>query len=205
MADGRDVNVWDVHADQCREAERSFFEFSDTESTSLGGWLRNKVLTVIIPAGGTRALDVGCGPGYWQLLFRGMTYEGFDQSSRMLKLAEDLEPGNVWKQGNARTLGESYEPQTFDVVFTASVLQHNRHAPDKTEIVKGIHGILKDGGYLLCSENTFREDNRPESVGNPEDTDGYSFTPIGWEKFMKNLGFELLDFNGRSEYLYQKV
>ena len=206
MADGRDVKVWDTHAEECREANRTLFEFNPDDE-NCGGWLRRKVLETL-PSGGM-VLDLGCGPGYWRNLFEGRSYEGFDQSSGMLQLAQDIPSPKVkalhWHQGNARNVADKFIPNHFDMVFMASVLQHNRHEPDKREIVEAVHKILKPVGYFLLTENTFRADNRPSSVGNPDDTDGYSFTPAGWKKFMLSLGFELLEFNGQSEYLYRRI
>lgn len=203
MADGRDIAVWDNHADECREENRKPFEFQDEDTESSGGWMRQKVLAAI-KEGAKSALDVGCGPGYWRNLFAGMDYTGFDQSAKMLELAQELTPPGTWKQGNGRELTNSFSVGTFDIIFTSSVLQHNRHVPDKTEVVQGIHALLKPNGYFLCTENTFRADNKPESVGNPGCTDGYSFTPEGWEKYMGGLGFELLGFNGKSEYFFKR-
>jgi len=202
MADGRDIPLWDNHAQQCREANRVLFEFDPTKENA-GGWLRKKVLAVLQP--GSLVLDLGCGPGYWRKLFEGMDYTGFDQSTGMLELAKEYPSERPnWVQGNAREVDHHFSTGNFSLVFVASVLQHNRHEPDKREIVEAAHRIIKDGGYFLLTENTFRADNRPQSVGNPDDTDGYSFTPAGWEKFMLSLGFKLLDFNGQSEYLFQK-
>jgi SAM-dependent methyltransferase len=205
MADGRDVQCWDDHAKQCEDAEREPFEKEQTHKN----WLRVKMMEL---EGVHRVLDVGCGPCYWIHLFTDKQYNAVDQSPGMLSAAKNtivrnnLQAGvGEVRKGNARELTEVYEPGEFDLVFTSSVLQHNRHEPDKREIVEGIHAILREGGYLLCTENTFREDNYPQSIGNPECTDGNSFTPEGWEKFMKNLGFETLAFNGQSEYLYRRV
>lgn len=206
MADGRDTKVWDTHAEECRAAKRELFVFEE-KVDNVGGWLRDKVVE-FLPKG-SRCVDVGCGPGYWRNLFEGNHYVGLDQSDGMLSLAADIGGNKLesveWVKGNGRKLLESLEEDSFDMAFTASVLQHNRHDPDKTEIVGGIHRLLKDGGYLLCTENTYREDNCPESVGNPGHTDGYTFTPKGWENFMDAQGFKLLDYNGKSEYVFRKL
>lgn len=204
MADGRDIQVWDNHAEECREAERELFEFNENPE-DMGGWLRTKVLSSLEE--GSLCIDVGCGPGYWRNLFEGHHYTGFDQSDGMLRLAKDVGGTKVlsetWVQGNGRSVSESFAIN-FDLAFTASVLQHNRHVPDKTEIVQEIAKIIKPGGFLLCTENTYREDNCPQLETQPNYTDGYTFTPKGWEDFMADLGFKFLDYNGRSEYLFQK-
>lgn len=210
MADGRDVAVWDNHAQECRDQGRVPFKFNGDE------WLRLKVLGLLESEGITFVMDVGCGPGFWVDLFEGIPrYVGVDQSQEMLKLAREHTPpppagaaeGACFIYGQARELTTiPYGPlPDFDLIFTSSVLQHNRHEPDKREIVEQIGKMLRPGGYFLCTENTFRADNCPQSVGNPDYTDNYSFTPEGWEKFMLALGFKLLEFNGQSEYFFQKV
>jgi ubiquinone/menaquinone biosynthesis C-methylase UbiE len=203
MADGRDIPVWDNHAEQCREAKRELFTF-EAKANSVGGWLRDKVVDNLTE--GSKCVDVGCGPGYWRNLFEGNHYTGVDQSTGMIALAKDIEGSKLksidWVLGNGRNL--PLEEEHFDMAFTASVLQHNRHDPDKTEIVKSIYSILKSGGFLLCTENTFREDNCPQLKSNSDYTDGYTFTPEGWKTFMAGLGFKFLEFNGKSEYLFQK-
>ena len=207
MADGRDVQCWDDHAKECEEAGREPFEVRDDEGYQ--HWLRKTLLSL---EDVHRCLDVGCGPCYWIHLFRGKQYNAVDQSMGMLRVATDTIIRNKLegvvgelRQGQARQLLDVYKPGEFDLVFTSSVTQHNRHEPDKREIIEGIHAILREGGYYLCTENTYRADNAPQSVGNPDYTDGYTFTPEGWEKFMKPLGFELLEFNGKSEYLYRRI
>ncbi len=202
MADGRDVECWDNHAIECEDAGREPFPPHDS-------WMRIQLTGL---ENVHRCLDVGCGPCYWINLFEGKQYNAVDHSPGMLAAAKNTivrnnlqnAVGEV-RQGNARTLQEVYKEDEFDLVFTAGVLQHNRNEPDKREIVEGIRYVLREGGYYLCTENTFREDNCPQSVGDPNYTDGNSFTPKGWEKFMSELGFELLEQHYPSEYLYKKV
>ena len=223
MADGRDLAVWDNHAIECEGEARKPFEFDSLLASSeeqveyphvpdpKKNWLRETLESL---DNVTDVLDIGCGPCYWINLFQGFRYHGFDQSPEMLRVASKVITendllGNLveLRQGNARKLGETYPEKRFDLVFTSAVLQHNRHAPDKTEIVQGMYEILRPGGYYLCTEDTCREDNHPECVGaegclrGPE----YSFKPAGWEKFMSELGFETREYRAPSEYLYRKV
>lgn len=197
MADGRDVAVWDNHALECRESGRTPSKMSGQE------WLRSKVLG-LISAGAKTALDVGCGPGYWIHLFDDLEYTGLDQSTEMLSLARNLSPDATFVQGNGRSAVEVLPGKKFDIIFTASVLQHNRHYPDKEEIVNQIHALLVDGGYFVCTENTWRARNYPAYQKGCMDSDGYSLTPEGWEDFMSKLGFDLLDYSGESEYIFRK-
>ncbi len=222
MADGRDIKCWDDHANDCEEEKRKPFEFETNipvegdESTGYPHvpsknktWLRETLESL---EDVTDVLDIGCGPCFWINLFEGYRYYGFDQSPRMNEVAYKVLKDNDLldrmveiRNGNARTLLESFPEKKFDLIFTSAVLQHNRHYPDKQEIVQGMHSILREGGYYLCTENTFRADNMPASIGHPDYTDGNSFTPERWEKFMRENGFETIEFHHPSEYLYRRI
>lgn len=199
MADGREVAVWDNHAHECREQGRNPFSFKKN-AEGMYDWLRETIVHLPIKT----CLDIGCGGGYWHTLFEGFEYTGFDQSTEMIKLSKETFPGGEFIQGNAMKLKEVFGERKFDLVFTSSVLQHNRHEPDKRLIVEGMHYILNDGGYYLCTENTFREDNYPTIVMDPMRTNGYSFSPQGWEKWMGEHGFKMIEYSHPSEYLYRK-
>ena len=203
MADGRDLPVWENHSDECREEKRTPFIYDNTKKPEDMHFLNRKMFELKDEV--TTCLDIGCGPGFWVNLFEGCTYTGFDQSPKMLTFAKELSPDKEFVLGNARSLLGSFVERKFDLTFTSSVLQHNRHHPDKEQIVRGMHFLLRDGGYYLCTENTYRADNCPESVGNPGYTDGYSFTPEGWEFWMSQYGFKLLEYSAPSEYLYVKI
>ena len=201
MADARDIKCWDDHAEDCRAEGRVPFEISGGKSEDTH-WLRKKILEL---EDVTSCLDIGCGPGYWVDLFEGFTYTGFDQSTKMLKLAQELSPDKEFILGSARNLAGELGDRKFDLIFTSAVLQHNRHYPDKEEVVKGMHYALRPGGYYLCTENTFRPDNVPDCIGKPGYTEGFSFTPEGWEVWMSRYGFKLLEYCHPSEYLYVKT
>jgi ubiquinone/menaquinone biosynthesis C-methylase UbiE len=205
LADGREVAVWDKHAQECREADRVPFTF-DIDDKGMGGWLRSKVLECSNGSSRFKVVDVGCGPSYWINLFEGAEYTGFDQSSGMLELCKEVSPNSNFVLGNARNLKDSFSANTFDMVFTAAVLQHNRHDPDKIEILDGFYHILKPGGYYLFTENTFKADNCPQSIGNAGYTDGYSFTVDGWINFLGSNGFSFQDsYKEGTAYLFRKV
>jgi SAM-dependent methyltransferase len=198
MADGRDVPVWDNHAQECRDSGRQPAKMNGTE------WLRVKVLELTENCGVKSALDVGCGPGFWIHLFDDLDYTGLDQSPEMLRLAKDLSPQAAFVLGNGRAASECFPNKKFDLVFTSSVLQHNRDNPDKVEVLSQIRELLCDRGYFLCTENTWRASNYPAYREGCLDTDGYSHTPLGWERLMNDNGFEMLEYNGASEYLFRK-
>jgi len=217
MADGREVEVWDAHADDCEAEKRKPKEFVVTPVEGAERRLPNKKNTWLRETlesleDVTDILDIGCGACYWVNLFEGYRYHGFDQSRRMLEVGYGVLKDNdllgsmvELRNGNARSLLESFPEKKFDLIFTAAVLQHNRHEPDKAEIVQGMHSILREGGYYLCTENTFREDNAPQFYQSDGPCDGNSFSVEGWKKFMLEYGFEMVEFYHPSEYLYRRV
>lgn len=221
MADGRDIKCWNDHASDCEKEGREPFKFDYTPPlpTDPVGYPHirkdktNFLRDHLINADGViRVLDLGCGPCYWINLFEGFEYHAFDQSEGMLEVAKKtlkkaglFEKCKDFRLGNARKLGDSYPEGYFDLIFTSAVLQHNRHEPDKREIVEGMHKIIRPGGYYLCTENTFRQDNAPQWFNDHGTADGNSFTAKGWENWMKDHGFELIDFSGESEYIYRRM
>lgn len=185
MADGRQIEVWETYASQCKQANRTPIVITEDN------WFAQKLAQL---KDIHTVLDIGCGPGNWANLFCDYNYYAFDQSPSMLQLVKDYLPGTTTVLGNARTLSEYFEAEKFDMCFSSAVLQHNRHYPDKEDIVKGMYYILKPGGYYMCAENTFISSVTPECLDNNSYTDGNSFTSIGWELFMKQYGFKLIEY-----------
>ncbi len=201
MADARQIEVWENYALQCRDR--------DLIPISKDNWFANKLASL---KGIFTIIDIGCGPGNWANLFSNYRYIAFDQSPSMLHLVKSNCPKAEIRLGNAAELAISFPelwlPSTdkIDLCFTSAVLQHNRHTPDKANIVDGMYSILRSGGYYMCAENTF--------VDKPSDyTDGYSFTRRGWQSFMFDRGFQLIEYTQAfyekavptSLYLYQKI
>lgn len=182
MADARQIEVWEMYAAQCEQTNRQPIVITQVN------WFAQKLAQL---KDVYTVLDIGCGPGNWANLFSSKNYIAFDQSPWMLRLIKNTNASIVL--GNARTLDKYFDPRTIDMCFTSAVLQHNRHYPDKEDIVKGMYTILKPGGYYMCAENTFIPSITPECIYNSSFTDGYSFTHYGWESFMKQYGFTLIE------------
>ncbi len=204
MADSREIAVWSNHAQEGREQGRQPFTFNDDS------WYAQRIKSMNIDPNG-KIIDIGCGPGFWRNLWKDFNYTGYDQNAEMIRLARELpsQSNNVnFICGNNSPVPDIIPDSSFDVVWTSAVLQHNRHYPDKENLAKHIHRILKPGGYYFCTENTFRDDNKPAHVksedyyGHKDFSDGNSFTSEGWKTFMKSYGFKLLEFHLPSEYLY---
>lgn len=143
---------------------------------------------------------MGCGPGYWSGLFSDMDYIGFDQNEEMIKLAKEVNPKLNFVQSGSLSI---FPDKEFDLIFTASVLQHNKHVPAKTNLLKHINRLLKSDGYFFCTETTFTPENTPGYHDNY--SDGYSFTMKGWKTFIEAFGFSLISFHSPGEYLYKKI
>jgi ubiquinone/menaquinone biosynthesis C-methylase UbiE len=72
-------------------------------------------------------LDIGCGIGFYGLLFqkysnKQIEYRGCDFSSAMVETARRLNPGAQFQQNDAREL--SHPDKSFDVVWISALLEH---------------------------------------------------------------------------------
>lgn len=200
MADARDAAVWSNHSKEQWETNRE--AHNPDENGTIRKWLKSLTEEV------TKVLDFGCGGGLWRAHFPEFDYNGSDQNEDMIAHAHKRFPDETEKFTVQQWDKLSFEDNSFDLVFSSAVLQHNKH-PDKERAVKEIARILRPGGYYLMTENTFREDNMRHTFPNVNEwhedlDDGYSFTNIGWEKFMNKFGFKLVEFKAPSEYLYVK-
>jgi len=195
-ADARNEAVWTNHA---REHERETPHRVNHDNPHL----------VIFKSieGVDKVLDLGCGTALWRHVFAGSDYHGADQNEAMIRGARGRFPEDKFFVCNGMKL--DFDSEYFDLVFTASVLQHNRHE-DKDKVVAEIHRVLRPGGYYWGDENTFREDNfrstfGPKAVFSDDLQDNYSFTKAGWIKYMESRGFKFVRFDLISLYLFRKV
>lgn len=135
-----------------------------------------------------KVLDLGCGIGLFVDLFEGFDYTGTDLTPLMLEKAAERNPGYKFICSSGDDLEKTFSKGAFDLVFTRAVIQHNLE-PVKSQIVQGIHAILRPGGYYLFHEHQFilPGEARKET-----------------EEYMKRFGFTLLDYCPTSCYLFQK-
>lgn len=199
MADARDEGIWTRHAAEHKD-------ISKVHGINDGFSLRKKLLELKDEQEVVKVLDLGCGSGLWRNLFEGFDYTGADQNEAMIRVAKARLPEDKFLVSNGMDL--VFDDSSFDAVFTAAVIQHNQN-PDKVCILAELRRILRPGGFYICTENTFREDNYKLVFGDvpyvDNLTDGYSYTPNGWKKFMSENGFEMIWFEKPSEYVYKRV
>jgi ubiquinone/menaquinone biosynthesis C-methylase UbiE len=93
---------------------------------------------------GSKILDLGCGRGEFLMSFIrcGLTGYGVDQSS----IAKSVCPEAEISQSNLEDEPLPYKDNSFDVVFSKSVLEHFYY-PEK--LVMEIYRIIKPGGLVI--------------------------------------------------------
>lgn len=153
---------------------------------------------------GSRVLDLGCNIGRFSTIFlaHGWNYVGLDASptavrflSRTLASLKDEEidddvtatylkgyrEGKVSASvvlGRAEHLDDYFEPESFDLVFTNTVLQH-MHNSTKVNVLSRVHDVLRSHGYLVIQEVI-------------DETNVRAFSRWGWIEFVTGLGFTYL-------------
>jgi ubiquinone/menaquinone biosynthesis C-methylase UbiE len=200
MADARDVVVWTNHAKE---------QMKDNPNPhNMNGYICRQWITEYLPEG-SETLDLGCGSGLWTHLFDGYKHIGIDQNRAMIAAAKIRFPDRKRSFLVVSWNKYPFRDNRFDLVWTAAVIQHNLHEQKKS-IFTELARIIKPGGYYMCTENTFREDNYKTSFPHKDAwsndlDDGYSLTMNGWKNFIEPFGFQLLKFQLPSEYLYQRI
>jgi SAM-dependent methyltransferase len=98
-------------------------------------------------AGGlARALEVGCGTGYWLGVLAGHTRQitGLDLSAGMLRRAQAQAPGSGLAHGQAGEL--PFAGASFDLLICINALHH---FPDKRAFIAESLRVLRPGGTWL--------------------------------------------------------
>jgi ubiquinone/menaquinone biosynthesis C-methylase UbiE len=132
----------------------------------LGGWskraasydelfvaLTNQVIAPIVeklsPLDGTRALDVGCGPGHLAaaLANKGAVVEGIDFAATMVGKARENYPAITFREADAEAL--PYDHGTFDRVACAFGVMHFGQ-PD-VAIAEALR-VLRPGGRYAFTQ-----------------------------------------------------
>ena len=202
MADGREQEVWSIHALD----DHTHIEPYHAHVGSIKELLKEIKETNIV-------WDMGCGSGLWRPIFKDFDYYGVDQNKEMIKIADERDFSYINKVtefclSNLRTLNEDAKklPKP-DLIWFSAVLQHNRHEPDKREILETVAKLLSKGKYLMFTETTFTLTNFHPPFTKFEEgcTDNYSFTSKGWIEYVEKFGFKILINEPDNYYLFEKL
>ncbi len=102
-------------------------------------------------------LDLGCGDGRYACKFLekgASSAKGIDISQPMINRAQERNCGAGFVLGDIANM--PYEDNSFDLVFSNFVIQHCK---DLQKPFNEIFRVLRKGGYLVCSFNTFVTEN----------------------------------------------
>lgn len=99
---------------------------------------------------GSRVLDVACGPGLYaeELVRRGATVVGFDQSPRMVELSRDRVPSGDFRVGDLAEPFEWIADASIDLVLFALALEY---VDDRVSALKECRRVLKPEGAMVLS------------------------------------------------------
>ena len=141
---------------QGRDTLRDYYDraapkYLERASKGVMGWMRKRELAVthaMLPHGnGRKALDAGCGPGYYSRLMveRGFDVTAVDISPEMVTMVRDLGiPAYVMDIEHSEPPPEL--PAPFDFVFCAGVLEF---ANDVRKFLGSLRRLTGDGGELM--------------------------------------------------------
>ncbi len=100
-----------------------------------------------------KVLEIGCGIGRWVEFFtkRGALYYGVDISDEMVNIAKELFPDVEIRVYNIDK-GLPFEEETFDYIFTITVLHHNPYEIQES-IIKEAGKLVKNKGKFIIFED----------------------------------------------------
>jgi SAM-dependent methyltransferase len=133
---------YEAFADEYLEhASRGFFNaFYD----------RPACLDLLGDVNGARVLDVACGPGLYaeELVRRGATVVGVDQSPRMIELCRARVPSGDFRVGDLGDRLDWLSDASFDRVLFALAIEY---VDDRVSALKELRRVLKPTGSLVLS------------------------------------------------------
>jgi ubiquinone/menaquinone biosynthesis C-methylase UbiE len=111
---------------------------------------RPACLELLGDVSGARVLDVACGPGLYaeELVRRGATVVGFDQSPRMVELSRARVPSGDFRVSDLAEPLDWLANESFDLVLFALALEY---VDDRVTALKECRRVLKPTGALVLS------------------------------------------------------
>lgn len=111
---------------------------------------RPACLELLGDVSGKRVLDAACGPGLYaeELVQRGAEVVGFDQSPRMVALAQERVPSAEFRVHDLADPLEWLTGERFDLVLIALALEY---VDDRVQALRALRGVLTASGALVFS------------------------------------------------------
>ncbi len=159
-------------------------------------------------------LDIGCGCGgaAFHLLkkYNVKSVEGIDpeplviQTANQLAIKNNLEDVVTFKQVSPGPL--DYNDESFDLVFSKEAFLH---IPDKEELLKDVHRILKPGGLIVVSDWMRMDDNPPsKQMQEYIDAEGLEMLMCSLEKYkelLQETNFTDIQIKDRNDWYLKKA
>ena len=144
--------------------------------------------------------DLGCGPGQIAryLHERGVAAFGLDLSRSMVEVAQRLNPGIHFEQGDMQALPAAEGAWAGIAAFYSII-----HVPPDRVLstLRELRRVLRSGGLLLLSFHVGAEViHLDEWWGKPVSLDFYFFSPGDMEGYLRRAGFEVEAVLERAPY-----
>ncbi len=111
---------------------------------------RGRTIEALLPERNGRALDLGCGPGYFSRMLQRRGWQ---------VVGVDIEPANMTRArqytvathcGDVRDVAAQLPPEHFDLVCAFEIIEH-MDKPDGVRLVSDMHRMLKPNGVCFLS------------------------------------------------------
>jgi SAM-dependent methyltransferase len=111
---------------------------------------RPSCLSLLGEVAGKRVLDVACGPGLYaeELVARGATVTGFDQSPRMVALASERVPSGRFMVHDLADPLDWLDGEAFDLILFALAYEY---VDDRVAALRSLRGVLAPAGAVVLS------------------------------------------------------
>ncbi len=124
---------------------RENFAMAEVQSAALDRALKT------IDFRGKEVVEIGCGIGRWTPMFlrRGAHYVGMDISPTMVERARQRVPESEFRRMDGERL--PFEDGSMDLIFSVTVLHHNRYE-QQTALIKEMIRVCRVGGWIFLME-----------------------------------------------------
>ena len=171
-------------------------------------WMAQKLFGPYLA--GKKALDVGCGGGFFLNELRQLTALsiGIDLSGEALRIAANRNPKNNLVQGSAQQL--PYSDQSFDCLFCLGSLEHFSDIPGA---LREMRRVVQKGGWLfLMMPNLFWYKDilsvlKTGEIGHRNQRYEFFATPSHWKQIVSEADLKVekcWKYNGISKSRFKQ-